>query len=65
MESFANGRPSTRSGRHFSLWFNASGLLRRGGRVVECTALEMRRAREGTEGSNPSLSANFFIKPLF
>jgi hypothetical protein len=25
--------------------------------VVECTALEMRRAREGTEGSNPSLSA--------
>ena len=25
--------------------------------MVECTALEMRRAREGTEGSNPSLSA--------
>jgi type IV secretory pathway VirJ component len=25
--------------------------------VVECTALEMRRAREGIEGSNPSLSA--------
>ena len=26
--------------------------------MVECTALEMRRAREGTEGSNPSLSAS-------
>jgi hypothetical protein len=26
--------------------------------VVECTALEMRRAGNGTEGSNPSLSAS-------
>jgi hypothetical protein len=26
--------------------------------VVESTALEMRRAREGTQGSNPCLSAN-------
>ena len=25
--------------------------------MVECTALEMRRAGNGTEGSNPSLSA--------
>ena len=25
--------------------------------MVECTALEMRRAREGTQGSNPCLSA--------
>jgi hypothetical protein len=30
---------------------------RRGGRVVECTALEMRRAWKGTVGSNPTLSA--------
>jgi hypothetical protein len=27
--------------------------------VVESTALEMRRAREGTQGSNPCLSAKF------
>ena len=31
--------------------------LRRGGRVVECTALEMRHTREGIVGSNPTLSA--------
>ena len=31
--------------------------LWRGGRVVECTALEMRRAWKGTVGSNPTLSA--------
>lgn len=30
---------------------------RRGGRVVECTALEMRHTRKGIGGSNPSLSA--------
>src|SRR6185312_10605720 len=30
---------------------------RTGGRVVEGTALEMRRTREGTVGSNPTLSA--------
>ena len=30
---------------------------RRGGRVVECTALEMRHACKGIGGSNPSLSA--------
>ena len=34
--------------------------LGRGGRVVECTALEMRHTREGIEGSNPSLSANCY-----
>ena len=32
-------------------------IRRRGGRVVECTALEMRHARKGIGGSNPSLSA--------
>ena len=32
-------------------------FLRRGGRVVECTALEMRRRRKSTVGSNPTLSA--------
>ena len=31
---------------------------RRGGRVVECTALEMRHTRKGIGGSNPSLSAS-------
>ena len=31
--------------------------LWRGGRVVECTALEMRHTRKGIGGSNPSLSA--------
>jgi hypothetical protein len=29
--------------------------------VVECTALEMRHARKGIGGSNPSLSASFPI----
>ena len=33
--------------------------LWRGGRVVECTALEMRRAWKGTVGSNPTLSARW------
>jgi hypothetical protein len=32
-------------------------ISRRGGRVVECTALEMRRGGNSTGGSNPSLSA--------
>ena len=32
-------------------------LLRRGARVVEGNGLENRRASNGTEGSNPSLSA--------
>ena len=32
--------------------------------MVESTALEMRRARKGTGGSNPSLSANAPVKPL-
>ena len=30
---------------------------RRDGRAVECTGLENRRARKGTQGSNPCLSA--------
>src|SRR6266702_6883771 len=32
-------------------------LPRRGGRAVECTALEMRHTGNRIEGSNPSLSA--------
>ena len=36
---------------------------RRGGRVVECTALEMRHTRKGIGGSNPPLSATFERKP--
>ena len=35
----------------------ASAPLRRGGRVVECTALEMRHRCKPIGGSNPSLSA--------
>ena len=35
-------------------------LLRRGGRVVECTALEMRFTGNRNVGSNPTLSANLF-----
>ena len=31
--------------------------IRRGGRVVECTALEMRHTCKGIVGSNPTLSA--------
>jgi hypothetical protein len=34
------------------------GAFRRGGRVVECTALEMRHRCKPIGGSNPSLSAN-------
>ena len=34
-------------------------MLRRGDRVVEGNGLENRRAGNGTEGSNPSLSATF------
>ena len=54
----------------FSQFFRHSGLaprgaylyeapdqLRRGGRVVECTALEMRHGGNSIGGSNPSLSA--------
>jgi hypothetical protein len=33
--------------------------IRRGGRVVECTALEMRHTCKGIVGSNPTLSAIF------
>ena len=34
-------------------------VLRRGGRVVDRVALEMRSTRKRTGGSNPSLSAIF------
>ena len=34
---------------------------RRGGRVVECTALEMRHTGNRIGGSNPSLSARLFV----
>lgn len=61
----------------FSQFFRRSGLaprgaylyeapdqLRRGGRVVECTALEMRHGGNSIGGSNPSLSANHPLKSL-
>jgi hypothetical protein len=38
---------------------------RRGGRVVDRTALEMRSTRKCTGGSNPSLSANPFFNAGF
>lgn len=38
------------------------GTLRRGGRAVECTALEMRHACKGIGGSNPPLSAKTPIR---
>jgi hypothetical protein len=36
-------------------------LLWRGGRVVECTALEMRHTGNRIGGSNPSLSASILF----
>ncbi len=39
----------------FAVWRHG---FRRGGRVVDRAALEMRSTRKGTGGSNPSLSAN-------
>lgn len=33
--------------------------------MVECTALEMRRARKGTVGSNPTLSAIYTLSLEF
>src|SRR4051794_19971030 len=41
------------------------GAFRRGGRVVECTALEMRHRCKPIGGSNPSLSANISSSVLF
>src|SRR5437870_1560425 len=38
--------------------------VRRGGRVVECTALLRRQAGNRLEGSNPSLSASFLLTAL-
>ena len=38
------------------------GRVRRGARVVEGNGLENRRAGNGTEGSNPSLSARNYCK---
>ena len=35
-----------------------ASIVRRGGRVVECTALEMRHTGNRIGGSNPSLSAS-------
>ena len=37
---------------------------RRGGRVVECTALEMRHTGNRIGGSNPSLSASYPFRPF-
>ncbi len=36
--------------------------MRRGGREVECTALEMRHTCKGIVGSNPTLSATFKLR---
>ena len=36
--------------------------MRRGGRVVECAALEMRYTGNRIEGSNPSLSATSILR---
>lgn len=38
------------------------GALRRGARVVDRGGLENRCAREGTQGSNPCLSANISMR---
>src|SRR5262249_49851657 len=37
-------------------------MVWRGGRVVECTALEMRHTGNRIGGSNPSLSANLSLE---
>ena len=44
--------------------FACQGALgfRRGGRVVDRVALEMRSTRKGTGGSNPSLSASCLFR---
>ena len=42
-----------------------SRLNRRGGRVVDRTALEMRHTRKRIGGSNPPLSARFFSEIIF
>ena len=39
-------------------------MVWRGGRVVECTALEMRHTGNRIGGSNPSLSANDLYNTL-
>jgi hypothetical protein len=53
----ANPRPHHRNGD-----FAFRTLVWRGGRVVECTALEMRHTGNRIGGSNPSLSAIYIIK---
>ena len=45
--------------------FKAPTDIRRGGRVVECTALEMRHTCKGIVGSNPTLSAFYLINQYF
>jgi hypothetical protein len=45
---------------------SADQNIRRGGRVVECTALEMRHTCKGIVGSNPTLSAiGRFVSKVF
>ena len=51
---------SSRPNRLFQALFG----LRRGGRAVECTALEMRHTGKGIGGSNPSLSASASKRPV-
>src|SRR6202012_5776676 len=55
--------PGARHNRHYFLFIMSRSKTlrvaprRRGGRVVECTALEMRHTGNRIGGSNPSLSA--------
>ena len=42
--------------------FAPLSFSRRGGRVVECTALEMRHRGDSIGGSNPFLSATYFVQ---
>ena len=42
---------------HFAIRFDQPVAFRRGGRAAECTGLENRSLRKGTQGSNPCLSA--------
>ena len=60
--SSANWRQSAASTKAALLDLRMSRRVRRGGRVVECTALEMRHTRKGIGSSNLPLSA---IKSLF
>lgn len=53
-----SGRPSSPINAPTTGVLPLYGAFRRGGRVVECTALEMRHRCKPIGGSNPSLSAS-------